>query len=383
MSKYNALWKFVKKDGRQSFKLSFDEIRKITGLPIDHSFLNYKKELLEYGYEVRKISLKDKTVLFEKTRIDRQLNWFELKKAFPPHQSISTRDDCFANRWIPEMKRIEFFSPADGDIIIDPGIDMLRILFLYVGEEFWNSGSGDSYIDFRDGDIENRLEILFSDPHGFYLRYQSKGQDFHSLSKLQNSETTIIYVGGNPLTFPVKLFLPREKAFEVITYFCETGKRLDNVAWIEYDNLEEDWASNSSKWNVLQINMMRIDPIIAVNDVEASSKWYQSVFGCKSMHGGENFDILVSEDNEILLCLHKWGEHGHPTMMNPGMAPANGLILYFRAQDLKAIRGNVERMGRAVEEEVHVNPNSTKMEFSVRDPDGYYLTITEFHRYEG
>jgi hypothetical protein len=129
--------------------------------------------------------------------------------------------------------------------------------------------------------------------------------------------------------------------------------------------------------------MTRIDPIIAVKDVEASSKWYQSLLGCRSMHDGKDFDILVSEDNEILLCLHKWGEHEHPTMQDPGITPGNGLILYFRTQDLKTIRGNVERMGRAVEEEVHVNPNSTKMEFSVRDPDGYYLTITEFHRYEG
>lgn len=66
MSKYNALWKYVKNNGEQSFKLSFDEIKHIAGIAIDHSFLNYKKELLEYGYKVEKISLKDKTVLFQK-----------------------------------------------------------------------------------------------------------------------------------------------------------------------------------------------------------------------------------------------------------------------------------------------------------------------------
>jgi len=51
--------------------------------------------------------------------------------------------------------------------------------------------------------------------------------------------------------------------------------------------------------------MTKIDPIIAVKDVEASSKWYQSIFGCRSMHGGNEFDILVSENNVVLLCLHK------------------------------------------------------------------------------
>jgi hypothetical protein len=66
LSKYNTLWKHIKKNGGQSFKLSFDEIKNIAGIAIDHSFLNYKKELLEYGYKVEKISLKDKTVIFQK-----------------------------------------------------------------------------------------------------------------------------------------------------------------------------------------------------------------------------------------------------------------------------------------------------------------------------
>ena len=66
MSKYNLLWKHIKNNGGQSLQLSFDEIKNIAGIEIDHSFLNYKKELLEYGYEVKKNSLKDKTVLFQK-----------------------------------------------------------------------------------------------------------------------------------------------------------------------------------------------------------------------------------------------------------------------------------------------------------------------------
>ena len=69
--------------------------------------------------------------------------------------------------------------------------------------------------------------------------------------------------------------------------------------------------------------MTKIDPIIAVKDIEISSKWYQSVFNCRSMHGGKEFDILVSENNEILICLHKWGEHEHPTMTNPNITPGN------------------------------------------------------------
>ncbi|MDO4515161.1 MAG: hypothetical protein Q4B72_14155 [Lachnospiraceae bacterium] len=66
MSKYDALWKYVSESGKDSFKLTYDEIEKIAGLPIDHSFLRYKKELTEFGYRVGKISMKEQTVEFIK-----------------------------------------------------------------------------------------------------------------------------------------------------------------------------------------------------------------------------------------------------------------------------------------------------------------------------
>ena len=66
MSKYDPLWKWIQKNGTDSFKLTYADIEKIAGLPIDHSFLTYKKELLDYGYKVGKISMKEQTVAFEK-----------------------------------------------------------------------------------------------------------------------------------------------------------------------------------------------------------------------------------------------------------------------------------------------------------------------------
>ncbi len=66
MSKYSALWEYVQKNGSQALKLTFEEIQEIAGIPIDHSFLKYKKELTEYGYQVGKISMKEQTVLFTK-----------------------------------------------------------------------------------------------------------------------------------------------------------------------------------------------------------------------------------------------------------------------------------------------------------------------------
>ena len=66
MSKYKPLWEYVKNKNDESLKLSFDEIQNIALVPIDHSFLTLKKELLNYGYEVGKISMKEKTVIFNK-----------------------------------------------------------------------------------------------------------------------------------------------------------------------------------------------------------------------------------------------------------------------------------------------------------------------------
>ncbi len=66
MSKYEPLWKYLKENNKENYKLSYEEIKNILGFDIDHSFLTYKKEAKEYRYEVGKISMKEKTVIFNK-----------------------------------------------------------------------------------------------------------------------------------------------------------------------------------------------------------------------------------------------------------------------------------------------------------------------------
>lgn len=68
MSKYEPLWNWIRENGENRIKISFEEIEKITGIPMDHSFLTYKKELLEYGFSIGKISMKEKTVSFSKNQ---------------------------------------------------------------------------------------------------------------------------------------------------------------------------------------------------------------------------------------------------------------------------------------------------------------------------
>lgn len=66
MSIYQPLWQWIRDNGTESFILTYTEIETILGCPIDHSFLSFKKELTKYGFSVRKISMKNQTVFFER-----------------------------------------------------------------------------------------------------------------------------------------------------------------------------------------------------------------------------------------------------------------------------------------------------------------------------
>ena len=124
--------------------------------------------------------------------------------------------------------------------------------------------------------------------------------------------------------------------------------------------------------------MKRTWTIVGVSDVPGSVKWYQSLFGqAETPPEHDHFGQILDTDGTVLLCLHQWGAHEHPSLMSPDEAsPGNGLLLFFRVDDyemaLKRARALVDRF----EEEPHVNPNTQTSEFSVRDPDGYYVTIS-------
>jgi hypothetical protein len=123
--------------------------------------------------------------------------------------------------------------------------------------------------------------------------------------------------------------------------------------------------------------MTRLETIIAVKDVAKSSKWYQDLLNLKSNHGGDSFEMLANENETVILCLHKWDEHDHPTMKDPSIAVGNGFILYFRVSDLNEVWERATKLSLDYEQEPHLNENSGQQQFSLRDLDGYYLMISE------
>ena len=124
--------------------------------------------------------------------------------------------------------------------------------------------------------------------------------------------------------------------------------------------------------------MIRTWTIIGVRDVPVSFKWYQSLFRLpETAPGHDYFGQIRDSDGTVLLCLHQWGAHEHPSLMSPDEAPpGNGLLLFFRVDDFDTALQRARALVSRLDEEPHVNPSTETQEFSLRDPDGYYVTIS-------
>ena len=124
--------------------------------------------------------------------------------------------------------------------------------------------------------------------------------------------------------------------------------------------------------------MKRTWTIIGVGDVPGSCRWYQSLFGQpETPPAHPHFGQILDADGTVLLCLHAWGAHEHPSLTSPeAAAPGNGLLLFFRVDDFDTALQRARALVTRFEEEPHVNPNTGTREFSLRDPDGYYVTIS-------
>ncbi len=124
--------------------------------------------------------------------------------------------------------------------------------------------------------------------------------------------------------------------------------------------------------------MKRTWTIIGVADVSQSFTWYQSLLDRpETAPAHHDFGQIVDSDGTVLLCLHEWGAHGHPSLTSPDDAtPGNGLLLFFRVDNFDVALQRARALSSRLEEEPHVNPNTGTAEFSLRDRDGYYVTIS-------
>ena len=126
---------------------------------------------------------------------------------------------------------------------------------------------------------------------------------------------------------------------------------------------------------------MRAQPLIAVTDVEASSRWYQRLLGAESAHGGPHYERLVSR-GELILQLHAFGvEHHHGPIGDAGDRPyGNGLLLWFETDEFDAAMARAAELKAEVVMPKQRNPpdgngGPNHWECWLRDPDGYLVVL--------
>jgi len=124
--------------------------------------------------------------------------------------------------------------------------------------------------------------------------------------------------------------------------------------------------------------MKRTWTIIGVADVARSLDWYQTLFGQpRSAPVHDYFGQVLDADGTVLLCLHAWGAHEHPTLASPDRAePGNGLLLFFRVDDFDEVLSHARTLVNRLEEEPHESSATGTREFALRDPDGYFVMVS-------
>ena len=127
---------------------------------------------------------------------------------------------------------------------------------------------------------------------------------------------------------------------------------------------------------------MRPQPLIAVTDVEASSRWYRRLLGCASNHGGAAYEQLVA-NGQLILQLHSFQhEHDHGPIGNREDRPyGNGVLLWFEVDDFEAVMRRAAEMDVAIVRPRHRNPmdgdgGPNHWECWMRDPDGYVVVVS-------
>jgi catechol 2,3-dioxygenase-like lactoylglutathione lyase family enzyme len=134
----------------------------------------------------------------------------------------------------------------------------------------------------------------------------------------------------------------------------------------------------SKKLTVSKKLSVRPQPLIAVRDVRASSRWYQHVLGLTALPDHEHrdsYDRLYS-GSQFVVQLHAWDEEEHPNLINADAAPhGHGVVLWFELDDFDAAVKRARSLKAEVIEGPQRNPNAGHMEMWLRDPDGYVVAI--------
>ena len=130
--------------------------------------------------------------------------------------------------------------------------------------------------------------------------------------------------------------------------------------------------------SIPQASSVEAQPLIAVRDVRASSRWYSDLLGLDPSpeHPHRDFYDRLYAGERMVLQLHAWDEEDHPNLVNRDAAPpGHGVLLWFMVEDFDGAVARSRRLRAEVIEDAHVNPAPNQWEIWLRDPDGYVVVI--------
>jgi catechol 2,3-dioxygenase-like lactoylglutathione lyase family enzyme len=127
-----------------------------------------------------------------------------------------------------------------------------------------------------------------------------------------------------------------------------------------------------------QKSVAEAQPLIAVRDVRASSRWYTELLGADALPDHPHRDVYdrIYRAGRLLLQLHAWDAEEHPNLVNANAAPpGHGVVLWFQVDDFDAAVERARRLRAEVIEDAHFNPAPQHREIWLRDPDGYVVAV--------
>ena len=123
---------------------------------------------------------------------------------------------------------------------------------------------------------------------------------------------------------------------------------------------------------------VRPQPLIAVRNVRASSRWYRQLLRAEALPEHEHRDTYdrILRDGQVVLQLHTWDEESHPNLVNPGRVPPGlGVVLWFEVNNFDAAVRRARSLHAEIVEEPHVNLQAQHKEIWIRDPYGFVVVL--------
>jgi len=124
--------------------------------------------------------------------------------------------------------------------------------------------------------------------------------------------------------------------------------------------------------------IVEAQPLIAVRDVRASSRWYADLLGADSLPDHSHREVYdrISCLGRLLLQLHAWDKEDHPNLVNADAAPpGHGVVLWFQVDNFDSVVERARGLHAEIIEEPHVNLGPQHREIWLRDPDGYVVVV--------